>query len=75
MKRISRNIKRYQFSLPGVMLEVNILSKVFDYSFIENKVYTHIPKVECVKDEIKAIIYHSKRFRLRFWDIVFTQMF
>ena len=46
-----------------------------DYSFIENienKVYVpqvkSVKTVECVKDEIKAIFYHSKNFILRFWN-------
>ena len=46
-----------------------------DYSFIENienKVYVpqvkSVKTVECVKDKIKAIFYHSKNFILRFWN-------
>ena len=35
----------------GAILEVNILRKVLDYSFIESQVY--IPQIECVKDELK----------------------
>ena len=37
-EQIGRNKKGYQFSLLGAMLNVNILRKFLDYSFIENKV-------------------------------------
>ena len=41
------------------MLEASILRKGLDYSFIENyKIY--LSQVEYVKDEIKAVFYHSK---------------
>ena len=52
------------------MLEVNILRKVLDYSFIENIVY--IPEVECLKDENKTMFYHLNGFRLCFWDTNYT---
>ena len=40
------------------MVELHILWKVLDYSFIENKVY--VPQVECVMDEIKQMFYHLR---------------
>ena len=46
MKQLSRNIKTYTFSLLDVIMEANILRKVLDYSFKENKFY--VPHVECI---------------------------
>ena len=75
MKQIIWNTKICQFSLVGAMLKGNVLRKFLDYSFIENKVYVRqVETVECVKDEIKAMIYHSKGFRLRFWDTNYTNV-
>ena len=51
---------------------MNILRKVLDYRDIKNKVY--IPQGECVKDESKEIVYHSKGFRLRFYDNNYTNV-
>ena len=57
------------------MLKVNILKKSLDYSFIENEVYlSQVETVEYVKDEIKAMFYHSKGIRLRFWDTNYTNV-
>ena len=38
--------------------------------FIARCYVEKIETVECVKDEIKTMFYHSKGFRLRFWDIL-----
>ena len=48
------------------MFKVNILRKFLDFSFIEKNVYyvPQVEKIECVKEEIKAMFYHSKGFRL-----------
>ena len=54
-------------------MEVSILRKVLDYSFIENKVcVAQVETIEYLKDEIKAMFYHSNGFRLRFWDTNYT---
>ena len=42
MKQISRNIKKYKFSLLGDMLEVKILRKVLDYSSIKSKAKVYV---------------------------------
>ena len=77
MKRIRRNIRIYQFSLLGAMLEVNILRNVLDYRLQFHRKKVYIPRVDCVKDEtkFKAMFYNSKGFRLHFWDPFITQMF
>ena len=73
MKQIGRNKKYIRFSLLGAMLEVNILRKFLDYTFIENKVYApQVETVECVKDELKVVFYHSKGFRLLFWNTIYN---
>ena len=54
-------------------MEVSILRKVLDYSFIENKVcVAQVETIEYLKDEIKAMFNNSNGFRLRFWDTNYT---
>ena len=56
------------------MLKVDILKKILDYNFIENKVQEpQVETVECVKDEIKAMFYHQD-FKLSFWDTNYTNV-
>ena len=56
------------------MFAVNILKKVLDYSFMyRTKIkFTYLKLSGYIKDEIKAIFYHSKDFRLRLWDTNYT---
>ena len=73
MKQISRNVKIKQFLLLGAMLEVDNLREGLNYNFIENKVNVpQVETVECVKDYIIAMSYHSRGFRLSFWGTNYT---